>query len=358
MGFSWDGDTSYVLIAVQLAALGAGFGLTVAPTNTAVIGSAGDDQRGAAAGLVMVTRLLGFSVGLSALTAWGLARFNSLRGSIDLPPLTDPGFEAALRDASEELTAKAIAETFLATAAVTVVGAGAALAMRRQRPAIDSTDVIEQTGDTMPSWLHRHLGLVLGAFAVLMVGAFVWIAVLMSQLHDTRRDLDRVEAGAAIFASQVKGFQDKISELAPNVSAGLDEAITGLESFGNSTVEFNVPIDQTVQFQTDVVIDREIEVPIKTTLPINESFETTIKVAGPFGIDIPLDVTVPVDIDVPIDLRVTVPIHETVPIDAKVPVKLDIPINVDVSETKLAELSKALAAGLRSFQEVLAGLGG
>jgi MFS family permease len=358
MGFTWDGDTSYVLIAVQLAALGAGFGLTVAPTNTAVIGSAGDDQRGAAAGLVMVTRLLGFSVGLSALTAWGLARFNSLRGTIDLPPLTDPGFEAALRDASEELTAKAIAETFLATAAVTVVGAGAALAMRRQRPATDSTDVIEQTGDTMPSWLHRHLGLVLGAFAVLMVGAFVWIAVLMSQLHDTRRDLDRVEAGAAIFASQVQGFQDKISELAPNVSAGLDEAITGLESFGNSTVEFNVPIDQTVQFQTDVVIDREIEVPIKTTLPINESFETTIKVAGPFGIDIPLDVTVPVDIDVPIDLRVTVPIHETVPIDAKVPVKLDIPINVDVSETKLAELSKALAAGLRSFQEVLAGLGG
>ena len=48
----------------------------------------------------MVTRLLGFSVGLSALTAWGLARFNSLRGDIDLPPITDPGFESALRDAS------------------------------------------------------------------------------------------------------------------------------------------------------------------------------------------------------------------------------------------------------------------
>ena len=37
MGFTWDGDTSYVLIAVQLAVLGAGFGLTVAPTNAAVI---------------------------------------------------------------------------------------------------------------------------------------------------------------------------------------------------------------------------------------------------------------------------------------------------------------------------------
>ena len=79
MGLTWDGDTSYALIAVQLAVLGAGFGLTVAPTNSAVIAGAAADHRGAAAALVMVTRLLGFSVGLSALTAWGLARFNSLR---------------------------------------------------------------------------------------------------------------------------------------------------------------------------------------------------------------------------------------------------------------------------------------
>lgn len=372
MGFTWNGHTSYLLIAMQLAVLGAGFGLTVAPTNAAVIAGAAPDQRGAAAGLVMVTRLLGFSVGLSALTAWGLARFNSLRGDIDLPPLTDPGFESALRNASEELTSKAIAETFLATAAVTAIGVGAALAMRRQPgrpdeesegtdPAMDQPSPerpIEQTGVAMPSWLNRHLGLVLGAFALLLIGAFVWIAILMSQVHETRQDLHRVEAGAAIFASQVQGFQTKISELAPNVSAGLDEAITGLESFGNSTVEFNVPIDENVQFQTDVVIDRDIQVPIKTTLPINESFDTTIKVAGPFGIDIPLDVTVPVHIDVPIDLRVTVPIHETIPIDANVPVKVDVPISVDVSQTQLAELSKALAAGLRSFQEILAGLGG
>jgi MFS family permease len=372
MGFTWDGNTSYFLIAGQLAVLGAGFGLTVAPTNAAVIAGAAPDQRGAAAGLVMVTRLLGFSVGLSALTAWGLARFNSLRGDIELPPITDPGFESAVRDASEKLTSKAIAETFLATAAVTVIGLGAALAMRRppaeadMEPEVEdvATDEpppvrpIEQTGVAMPSWLNRHLGLVLGAFAVLLIGAFVWIAILMSQVHETRRHLDRVEAGAAIFAAQVQGFQTKLSDLAPNVSSGLDQAITGLESFGNSKVEFNVPIDQNVEFATDVVINRDVEVPIKTTLPINETFDTTIKVAGPFGIDIPLNVTVPVDIDVPIDLKVKVPIHETIPIDANVPVKLDLPISINVSDTQLAELSKALAAGLRSFKDVLAGLGG
>jgi MFS transporter, DHA2 family, triacylglyceride efflux pump len=368
MGFTWGGDTSYMLISLQLAVLGAGFGLTVAPTSAAVIAGAPPDQRGAAAGLVMVTRLLGFSVGLSALTAWGLARFNSLRGDVDLPPLTDPHFESALREASEELTAKAIAETFLATAAVTVIGVGAAMAMRRQSPVPDPEHEaseqasrersVEQTGVAMPSWSNRHLGIVLGAFGLLIIGAFVWIAILMSQVRETRQNLDRVEAGAAIFAAQVQGFQGKVSELAPNVSAGLDEAITGLESFGNSTVEFKVPIDENVEFATSIVIDREIEVPIKTTLPIDESFNTTIKVNGPFGIDIPLDVTVPVNIEVPIDLVVTVPIHETIPVDANVPVKLDVPISVDVSRTQLAELSKALAAGLKSFQEILAGLGG
>ena len=190
MGLTWDGDTSYVLIAVQLAVLGAGFGLTVAPTNSAVIAAAPDDQRGAAAALVMVTRLLGFSVGLSALTAWGLARFNSLRRDLDLPPITDPGFEAALRDASEELTSKAIAETFLATAAVTAIGVGAAAghapARRNRRDPTDrsnrrvrSTDRdIEQTGAPVQLWLHRHLAIVLGAFALrASLGAFVCIAV-------------------------------------------------------------------------------------------------------------------------------------------------------------------------------------
>ncbi len=366
MGFTWNGDTPYLLIGVQLAVLGAGFGLTVAPTSAAVIAGAAPDQRGAAAGLVMVTRLLGFSVGLSALTAWGLARFNNLRGDIELPPITDPRFESALRDASEELTAKAITETFLATAVVTVIGVGAALAMRRQSPETEPEThaevpperPIEQTGVAMTSWLHRHLGIVLGAFGLLIIGAFVWIAILMSQVSDTRRDLDRVEAGAAIFAAQVQGFQSTLGDLAPNVSAGLDEAITGLESFGNSTIEFKVPIDENVQFATNVVIDREIEVPIKTTLPINESFTTTITVNGPFGIDIPIGVTVPVDIEVPIDVVVTVPIHETIPLDATVPVKLDLPISLDVSQTQLAEFARVLAAGLKSFQEILAGLGG
>jgi MFS family permease len=134
MGATWTADTSYPVFAVQLALLGGGFGMTVAPTTSAVVDAAPPDQRGAAASIVMVVRLLGLSVGLSALTAWGLARFEDLRTTIDLPPITDPAFEDAVIVAQESLTAQAIAETF--TAAAVVIGAGliATLAMRR-RPA-------------------------------------------------------------------------------------------------------------------------------------------------------------------------------------------------------------------------------
>ena len=71
MGATWTSDTSYPVFALQLALLGAGFGLTVAPTTNAVVDSAPPDQRGAAASVVMVVRLLGLSVGLSALTRGG-----------------------------------------------------------------------------------------------------------------------------------------------------------------------------------------------------------------------------------------------------------------------------------------------
>lgn len=131
MGATWTADTSYPIFAIQLALLGGGFGLTVAPTTSAVVDAAPPEQRGAAASVVMVVRLLGLSVGLSALTAWGLSRFNELRSTIDLPPITDPGFEDAVLAAQETLTAQAIAETF--TAAAVVIGAGllATLTMRR-----------------------------------------------------------------------------------------------------------------------------------------------------------------------------------------------------------------------------------
>jgi EmrB/QacA subfamily drug resistance transporter len=130
IGMSWDADVSMWVMAWQLVILGIGFGLVTAPTNAAVVDAAPPDQRGTAAGLVIVARLIGLSVGLSGLTAWALRRYNELRGSIALPPIDDPGYGDAVAAAQARLTADALAETFLAAAAVLAIGLLFAIRLR------------------------------------------------------------------------------------------------------------------------------------------------------------------------------------------------------------------------------------
>lgn len=452
MGFTWGGDTAYPLLAAQLALLGAGIGLTVAPTTSAVVDHAEPDSRGAAAAVVMVVRMIGLSVGLSALTAWGLARFNSLRGDLDLPPLTDPDFPAALAEATENLTAQSIADTFLASAAALAVGLVLCITLLRRRdatphepaahpdenerddepeierrimttndnaassddpiteehPRVDaseSTDPPMGDTDEMPvvalagptgdpvdpdgfdaagdepddaprlssaGWIHRNLVGVMSVFALALLGSLVLLAFMFTkanntqdeldearaELATTREDMERVEAGAAIFASQVNGFVEQVNELGPSIDDGLDQAVTGLEEFGSSTIDFTVNIDESISIQQDFAINRTVEVPINTSIPIDEEVETRITIDGPFGVDIPLNITVPIDLDVPIDLTVDIPINETIPIDVDVPVKLDVPISVDVKGTELEALTASLIEGLRAFQVGLGGLTG
>lgn len=116
MGSTWDADSAYPVMALELALVGAGIGLVLAPTSAAVVDAAAEDERGGAAGLVIVFRLIGFSVGLAGLTAWGLHRYGVLRDQLELPPLGEPGYETALADAAVDITTTALAETFAGSA--------------------------------------------------------------------------------------------------------------------------------------------------------------------------------------------------------------------------------------------------
>ena len=113
IGLTWTGTTGHAVMAAELASIGAGIGLVLAPTNAAVVDAADEAERGGAAGLVIVFRLIGFSVGLAGLTSWGLYRYGVLRDNLDLPLLGSPGYERALADAAVDLSTTALSETFI-----------------------------------------------------------------------------------------------------------------------------------------------------------------------------------------------------------------------------------------------------
>ncbi|HSQ36444.1 MAG TPA: MFS transporter, partial [Acidimicrobiia bacterium] len=133
MGATWDADVGLGVMVPSLALLGAGLGLVTAPANAAVVDAVPADRRGVAGGLVILSRLLGLAVGLSGLTAWAIYRFDVARRGLHLPPMTDPAYEDALGRAQGEITASALAETFLFSALLLAAALAVAVLLRRRQ---------------------------------------------------------------------------------------------------------------------------------------------------------------------------------------------------------------------------------
>jgi EmrB/QacA subfamily drug resistance transporter len=81
----WDADTADAALTLHLLTAGLGFGLLIAPIALAATNSVEVTDRGAAAALVTATRMIGMTLGLAALTAWGAGRFDRLVAGIEIP---------------------------------------------------------------------------------------------------------------------------------------------------------------------------------------------------------------------------------------------------------------------------------
>lgn len=222
----------------------------------------------------------------------------------------------------------------------------------------------------MKSFVERNLATVIAVLGGLIVASLVLNLVLISlvdrssdidaladELAEARTEVEELRGSLELFSLQAGALQSALGDLGPTASAALDEAVAGLEIFRTSTIEFEIPINETLAISTEFSLDRTIQVPIRTTLPINETIDTDITIDGPFGIDIPLSITVPIVLDLPIDLTVDIPINETVPINTSIPVDLVVPISIPVAGTDLAALAESLQQGLESLRVVLADLG-
>jgi len=122
-------DSRFAAMLPGLVLSGAGFGLVIAPLGTSVINAAPAADRGIAAALTLVFRLLGMTVGISTLTAVGVRRLQSLTGRLD-PIIQTPGegtaqFLARQQQFIEEhaipLSVQVLRETFLAAAVLALI---------------------------------------------------------------------------------------------------------------------------------------------------------------------------------------------------------------------------------------------
>lgn len=112
----WKQDTSYTTMVPQLLLTGIGFGLSMAPVTTAVINASPQRLRGTSSALVIISRLVGMTLGVSGITAYDLRRVEALSQTI--APTNDLG-QLAL--AGMRILEQVISETFLIAAGITAL---------------------------------------------------------------------------------------------------------------------------------------------------------------------------------------------------------------------------------------------
>ncbi|TCM40183.1 MFS transporter [Kribbella sp. VKM Ac-2568] len=117
----WERDAlDHALATIALLLCGFGFGLALSPVNTAMLAATRPDSHGLVSALVVVARMVGMLVGVSALTAIGLRRYYTLVDDIPSPNELCPANPGTCRPFIDALREAAISQvhTIFAGAAV------------------------------------------------------------------------------------------------------------------------------------------------------------------------------------------------------------------------------------------------
>jgi MFS family permease len=145
----------------DLAIAGIGLGLVIGPLTSATLRVVPAAQHGIASAAVVVARMIGMLVGIAALSAWGLYRFNQILATLPKPKggnLLEIG--AGLAANTRIAYTMQYGEIFKITAIVCVVGAllGLLISGRHEHaeePAIDSDHTPAQEFDAPAPGRHR-----------------------------------------------------------------------------------------------------------------------------------------------------------------------------------------------------------
>ncbi len=133
----WELGVADPELTIHLLIAGFGFGLVIAPITVQALDSASDDYRGTAASLVVVSRMMGMTLGLAALSAWGVQHFQVLTAGMEFPlPLAEEAaglFETRAAEYSANVNAAGLElfqRFFLMASIISLVAIAPALGMK------------------------------------------------------------------------------------------------------------------------------------------------------------------------------------------------------------------------------------
>ena len=82
---TWDLEVTNIALTTHLLISGFGYGVVIAPILTAALSAVQNDYWATTASWVVVMRMLGMTLGLSALSAWGVGNFEMATSEITFP---------------------------------------------------------------------------------------------------------------------------------------------------------------------------------------------------------------------------------------------------------------------------------
>lgn len=117
---SWTVDIAEPALTIHLAITGIGLGLLVSPIAETALWGVQGDQRGAASSLLSVSRMVGMTAGLAAMTALGTVQFQELVA--DVPAFSlDPDVQKEILDSATDAGVQVFTRFYLYGAVLAAV---------------------------------------------------------------------------------------------------------------------------------------------------------------------------------------------------------------------------------------------